>query len=273
MNGYRAVLISLVCLSVRPAAAQDVCRTEGRATVDTAHDYESAVRDVVFSCTKDARPCSEAKINAQAALQALMAAHERLLARCDNSGEQPPPGTSRGVLLLNEVDYDQPGADTLEFVEIYNAGTDTADLDGIALVLVNGANNAEYLRINLNGLLQPEQFAVVSSVNVAVATEALAFSLPANDSVQNGAPDGIALVDTVTLDVLDVLSYEGAITAANIIGFSDPVSLVEGTPLAIDDPGSGTDSLIRLPDGADTSDQATDWHATTHPTPGAANSL
>ena len=46
---------------------------------------------------------------------------------------------------------------------------------------------------------------------------------------QNGAPDGVALVDTAAGTLLDALSYEGAITAAQI--GSATVSLVEGTVL------------------------------------------
>ena len=41
--------------------------------------------------------------------------------------------------MINEIDYDQVGADTGGFVEIANRGTSSATLDGIALVLVNGA--------------------------------------------------------------------------------------------------------------------------------------
>lgn len=48
--------------------------------------------------------------------------------------------------------------------------------------------------------------------------------------VQNGPPDGIAIVDTYAGTVLDALSDEGSITAANIIGLGI-VSLVEGTAL------------------------------------------
>ena len=40
--------------------------------------------------------------------------------------------------MINEIDYDQVGADTGGFVEIANAGASAATLDGIALVLVNG---------------------------------------------------------------------------------------------------------------------------------------
>ena len=36
----------------------------------------------------------------------------------------------------------------------------------------------------------------------------------ADNSMQNGAPDGVALINTMTMSVVDALSYEGPITAA-----------------------------------------------------------
>ena len=49
-------------------------------------------------------------------------------------------------MVLNEIDYDQVGADAGGFVELYNAGLGAADLDGLALVFVDGADGSEYLR-------------------------------------------------------------------------------------------------------------------------------
>jgi hypothetical protein len=66
---------------------------------------------------------------------------------------------------------------------------------------------------------------------------------------QNGAPDGIALVDTATGDLLDALAYEGPITSATIDG--QTYSLVEGTalPESVADSNTEDGSLSRLPDG------------------------
>jgi hypothetical protein len=78
-------------------------------------------------------------------------------------------------------------------------------------------------------------------------------------------------MNTVTEDVLDALSYEGEITAANIAGFSETVNLVKGT--AFDGADSGTEirSLVRSPNGADTDDAISDWAVTSNLTPGDAN--
>jgi hypothetical protein len=162
----------------------------------------------------------------------------------------PPPGGAK--LVVNEVDYDQVGTDGGGFVEIANTGSAAATLDGLAIVLVNG-DGTEYDRISLSGSL-------AAGGHVGLDAD-----------LQNGAPDGIALVDTGTGDLLDALSYEGPITAATIDG--QTYSLVEGTelPESVADSNTTDGSLSRLPDGADTGNAATDWAFTTSPTRGAPN--
>jgi len=168
-------------------------------------------------------------------------------------GGGPPPPPSDADLVINEVDYDQVGTDGDGFVELKNVGTAAATLDGIALVLVNGGDNAEYARVALTGSLPAGAHLVVPA------------------EMQNGAPDGLALIDTGTKALLDALSYEGEIHAATIDG--QVYDLVEGTPLAASVADSNTvdGSLSRLPDGTDTNNAATDWAFTTTKTPGAAN--
>jgi hypothetical protein len=173
---------------------------------------------------------------------------------CDD-GTPPPPPPGGSSLVINEVDYDQVGADTGGFVEIKNVGDTAATLDGVALVFVNGGDSTEYDRANLTGTLAPGAYTVVAK------------------DAQNGAPDGLALIDTTTGDLLDALSYEGAITAAVIGGKT--YSLVEGTvlPDTVVDSNTVNGSLIRNPDGKDTNNAASDWAFTSTPTQGAANVL
>src|SRR5262249_32522952 len=99
-----------------------------------------------------------------------------------------------GHPVLNEVDYDQPGTDTAEFVEIYNPTRAPLPLATLALVFVNGAPNAEYRRVALppgtpTGMLAPGQFLVVASATVAVpaGTPVILFS-GASNNIQNGDP-------------------------------------------------------------------------------------
>lgn len=167
-----------------------------------------------------------------------------ILLSCERGGDDtppPPPGAAR--LVLNEIDYDQVGADAGGFVEIHNAGDAAADLTGLAVSFVDGADGQEYLRRSLSGTLAAGGYLVVDA------------------DPQNGAPDGVALIDG-SGTVLDALSYEGEIPG-----------LVEGTtlPASVADSNTVAGSLARLPDGADTNDAATDWAFTPNVTRGAAN--
>jgi hypothetical protein len=170
---------------------------------------------------------------------------------CEDDAAPPPPPES-AELLLNEIDYDQVGADSGGFVEIFNAGEGSADLTGVALVLVDGGTGNEYLRRALTGTL-------AAGAYLAVEVDA-----------QNGAPDGVALIGAGG-GLLDALSYEGAIEAATIGGAT--YNLVEGTllPAATADSNTVAGSVSRIPDGSDTNDAATDWAFTATVTQGAAN--
>jgi hypothetical protein len=165
----------------------------------------------------------------------------------------PPPPPPGAKLVINEVDYDQVGTDGDGFVEIANTGSAAADLSTIALVFVDGSDGTEYDREALTGTLAAGAYLVVAV------------------DAQNGAPDGLALVNTGTHAVVDALSYEGAIASAVIDGAT--VSLVEGTALdaAVADSNAVAGSLIRNPDGEDTDDASADWAFTTTLTRGAAN--
>ena len=178
-------------------------------------------------------------------------------------------------LVINEVDYDNVGADTAEYIEIYNRGNVAVSLANIELRLVNGSNNAQYASHALAaaGTLQPGQYLVVRSPNVTVAPGALVLTPFVSDAVQNGAPDGIALVDASSQLVLDAFCYEGAMTAVTLTGWPAPISLVEGTvlPATVADSNTIVQSLARLPNGGDTNNAAVDWAVTTTVTPGAAN--
>ena len=57
--------------------------------------------------------------------------------------------SAAGQLVINEVDYDQPGTDTAEFIELKNMGTDTVELSDFTLELVNGSGGAVYEYIPL----------------------------------------------------------------------------------------------------------------------------
>jgi hypothetical protein len=178
-----------------------------------------------------------------------------------------------GKIVINEVDYDNIGVDTKEFIELHNPTGTPVALAGLQLVLINGATNVAYDTIDLSsaGTLEPGAYLVIAGPNVSAPNKL--DPVWSQDQIQNGAPDGVVLVDSVTMMVLDALSYEGSITAATIDGFASPVSLVEGTavPAATADSSTVERTFCRNPNGSDTDDAATDWAVCATPTPGAAN--
>lgn len=184
------------------------------------------------------------------------------------AGYDPTPA---GNLVINEVDYDNVGTDDNEFVEIYNPTTASVDLAGVRLSLVNGVGGAEYASIDLTaaGTLAAGEYLVVGSPTLVATlpggTKSIAFALASNN-IQNGAPDGIALVDSLTGVLLDALSYEGEVTSVTW------GSLVEGTATPAQDDSLTEGTLCRCPNGTDSNNAIFDWQHSSIPTPGTANS-
>lgn len=104
------------------------------------------------------------------------------------------------MVWINEFHYDNAGADSGEFIEV--AGAAGTDLTGWSLVLYNGANGQSYGTINLSGVLGDQ------------TGNGFGFKSVAAVGLQNGEPDGIALVHNGA--VVQFLSYDGgAFTATN----------------------------------------------------------
>ncbi|HCF58662.1 MAG TPA: hypothetical protein DFS52_11805, partial [Myxococcales bacterium] len=167
-------------------------------------------------------------------------------------------------LVINEVDYDNVGADSAEFVELFNRTGAPVDLASLSLVFVNGGSSPPvvYRQIELGaaGILPDGGYLVVAPSTVAAAAGAVVLTVSGSDFIQNGAADGIALVDAASGTLLDALSYEGELTAVMLPGIADPVSLVEGTRTEVADHGSFAGSLCRrASNGRDTDDASRDW--------------
>jgi hypothetical protein len=174
-----------------------------------------------------------------------------------------------GGIVINEVDYDNPGSDSMEFLEIHNPTSAARDLTGMAVILINGSSNAEYARYALSGTLASGGYLVIGSPSVALPAGTMRIDLPAN-GIQNGAPDGIVIYDLGAGMLVDALSYEGSLTAGSIDGVGT-VNLVEGVATSAEDRNSGSVSLIRFPNGADTDNAMSDWRVSLNPSPGAPN--
>ena len=108
------------------------------------------------------------------------------------------------TIWINEFHYDNTGTDVGEFIEV--AGLAGTDLSGWALVLYNGADGFAYSTLELGGII-PDQSGGVGT---------LSFAYPEN-GIQNGGPDGIALVDPFGTTV-EFISYEGSFDATDFFG-------------------------------------------------------
>jgi predicted extracellular nuclease len=166
------------------------------------------------------------------------------------------------TVVINEIDYDQPDADTAEFIEIKNHGSTDINLDTYSLQLVNGAGGgaAEYQTIDLpNVTLAAGDYYIVCS-NTAMTANCDLDVTPDTNLIQNGEPDAVALRSNGTL--IDTVSYEGNAGAP----------YTEGTGVGlIDDASTVSQGISRCPDGADT-DQNTGDFQRQMITPGIANS-
>lgn len=167
-------------------------------------------------------------------------------------------------LVINEVDYDQPGTDNAEYIEILNTGPSPLDLSNLNVMMHNGASGNAVEYASLSGGAWPVLAAGSFFVICANASTANcnAVVTPATNLIQNGPMDAIALVwtENPTPLVMDVLSYAGTLPGE-----------VEGTGTTNEDTNLAVGvSLGRFPDGTDTQDNSADFHRMCT-TPGAPN--
>lgn len=180
--------------------------------------------------------------------------------------------TGANHLVINEVDYDQTvNPDSTEFIEIYNPSPVAVSLANKQIILVNGNGNTVYATINLgSGMLAGNSYLVIAGANVTVPAGVTKIDPGwTTDEIQNGAPDGIALIDNAAHTLIDALSYEGAMTMVDLPGFPASSSLVEMTATTAADTGAG--ALCRSPNGQDTDVSMADWKLCASPSAGQPN--
>ncbi|WP_300040223.1 ExeM/NucH family extracellular endonuclease [uncultured Paracoccus sp.] len=156
--------------------------------------------------------------------------------------DEAPPLEAR----INEFHYDNAGTDTGEFIEIrVTAG---GDASGLSVQLYNGNNGATY------GTLSIADATMTSDGEF----DYYVWDLPAN-GLQNGAPDGMALINGA--EVVEFLSYEGEMTATG-----GAAAGMTSTDIGVSEGGSDPAglSLQRGEEGG--------WAAPATETKGAANS-
>ncbi|HUQ89923.1 MAG TPA: Ig-like domain-containing protein, partial [Vicinamibacterales bacterium] len=151
------------------------------------------------------------------------------------------------AVFINEIHYDNTGADSGEFIEI--AGPAGTNLAGYSLVLYNGAVAGAAVTYNTKALagVIPNQLNGYGTIS---------FAYPA-DGIQNGGNDAVALAQGAS--VLQFLSYEGVTTASNgpaagmtsaDIGVSENGTGAIGTSLRLTGAGSGYSDFVWAPTAA-----------------------
>ncbi|MBX9928377.1 MAG: lamin tail domain-containing protein, partial [Gemmatimonadaceae bacterium] len=177
-------------------------------------------------------------------LRALPATLALLLISCRGDGPTAPAASlelsaapSAAVTLpsirISEIHYDNTGVDVGEAIEI--SGPAGASVAGWTLVLYNGTGGVTYTPLQtLTGTIP----ATCGDRGVVVLNYA-------TNGIQNGAPDGMALV-TNTGQVIEYLSYEGTFTATN-----GPAAGMLSTSIGVEENGTEAvgRSLQRRPDG------------------------
>ena len=181
-------------------------------------------------------------------------------------------GVASANLIINELDADTSGTDTLEFVELL--GDPNMSLDGYSLVGVNGSDDLTYdtFLIDLDGFTTDANgLFVVGNVGV-VPAPSITFN---NNGLQNGS-DGVVLFlgnaadfpnDTAPptgASVVDVILYgtNDSADAGLSALYPSAIYVDEGT-LGDKD----TDSIGRDPDGTGA------FVTLDVPTPGAFNTI
>lgn len=129
------------------------------------------------------------------------------------------PAAAAISVFFNEIHYDNTGTDAGEAIEI--AGPAGTDLTGWSIVLYNGANGLAYDTRALSGIIPDQQSGFGT----------LSFSYPVN-GIQNGAPDGMALIDASN-SVVQFLSYEGV-----FIALDGPANGMQSTSILVFENGT-----------------------------------
>ncbi|GAA0649647.1 hypothetical protein GCM10009424_27910 [Sphingomonas ursincola] len=135
-------------------------------------------------------------------------------------------------VFVNELHYDNAGGDVNEAIEV--AGVAGTNLAGWRIVLYNGNGGVAYAAtggsangIALSGII-PDQ---------SNGFGTLSFPAP---GIQNGAPDGFALVDNLGR-VVQFLSYEGTFTATN-----GPAAGLTSTDIGVAQDGDAIGTSLQL---------------------------
>jgi uncharacterized protein len=156
------------------------------------------------------------------------------------------------TIFVNEIHYDNDATDAGEFVEV--AGPSGTDLTGWQVVLYNGNGGATYNTRTLSGTV-PGAAGGYGTVTLSYPT----------DGIQNGAPDGLALVQPGGT-VRQFLSYEGGMTATG-----GPAAGLTATDIGVAESSTTPTGQSLQLTGTGTTYGQFKWAAPAVATPGSTN--
>lgn len=169
-------------------------------------------------------------------------------------------GSPSSDVFLNELHYENDSNDTGEFLEIVVAPSFTGTASDVDVYFYNGSNGNTYS----SGSVPLSDFTIGDLVN------GYQFYSLFQSPIQNGAPDGLAIVDKRSNTLLHFLSYEGT-----FIGSEGPANGITSTDIGFDQPDStvaGTGALGLTGSGSDSTDFAWSRFTGLPHSPGSLNS-
>ncbi|MGI9241651.1 MAG: lamin tail domain-containing protein, partial [Verrucomicrobiales bacterium] len=182
-------------------------------------------------------------------------------------------GGDSSYLLINEIDVDSnSGSDTAEFIELYDGGIGNTQLDGYAVVLINGANDEIYDVYDLDGrFTNAAGFFVIGAPGVPNVGMT---DLPGSSGfLQNGAPDAVALFVGSAAEFPLGRPFIGTAIDAVVYGGTGGEGDTLGPSLGLGNERVSTDgvsdTISRLPNGGSNLDLS--GFGSGIPTPGAGN--
>ena len=155
-------------------------------------------------------------------------------------------------VFINEIHYDNAGGDVGEFIEI--AAPQGTDLTGWSVVLYNGSSTqlSDYATEVLSGVVENQ-------------SGGYGFATVYPSSIQNGGPDGMALVDG-NGNVVQFLSYEGSFEAA-----SGPAAGLTSVDIGVAESGGTPEAYSLQLSGSGSEYADFSWQAEATETPGNTN--
>ncbi len=184
--------------------------------------------------------------------------------------------TTSQTIIINEIDTDQTGSDTAEFIELYDGGIGNTSLNGMILAFINGDNKQVYFKIDLSNYNTNSEGYLVAG-NQSITNRSHTFS---DGKLQNG-PDAVALYKCKSSDIpLDAVYILDNLIDAIVYGTSqsihqDLLPLLNAGQLIVNENMNNlitTQSLQRIPNGSGGALNSNTYNAET-PTPGYSNSI